>query len=60
MPYDYYDQLKDERNSDEYTEINDIVREKIWNESINFIISLEWMMMEDKIGIQLYYLLRYT
>ena len=60
MPYDYYDLLKDTRDSDEYTEISDIIRQKTWNDSINFRMSLGWLTIEDLIRIKLYLFLRYN
>jgi len=60
MPYDYYDQLKEQRDSEEYTEISDVIRKNVWNDSIDFQKSLEWMEVEDKIRIRLYLLLRYN
>lgn len=60
MPYDYYDQLKEQRDGEEYTEISDVIRKNMWNDSIDFQKSLEWMEVEDKIRIRLYLLLRYN
>jgi len=60
MPYDYYEYLKKQRDSDDFIQITDIVRQKIWSESINFRISQEWLKIEDKIRIKLYLTLRYN
>ncbi|MBO6123444.1 MAG: hypothetical protein J6P09_06355 [Methanobrevibacter sp.] len=60
MPYDYYEYLKKQRENDSFTQITDIVRQKIWSESINFKISQEWLKIEDKIRIKLYFTLRYS
>ncbi|MBE6495835.1 MAG: hypothetical protein E7Z78_05260 [Methanobrevibacter thaueri] len=60
MPYDYYDQLKEQRDSEKYTETSDIIRKNVWNDSIDFQKSIEWMEVEDKIRIRLYLLLRYN
>lgn len=60
MPYDYYEYLKKQRDSDEYIEINDIVRQKIWSESIEFKARQKWLKIEDKIRIKLYLYLRYN
>ena len=60
MPYDYYDYLKKQRENDDFTEVTDIVRKKIWNDSIDFKISQGWLKIEDKIRIRLYYYLRYN
>lgn len=60
MPYDYYEYLKEERGSDEYTETTDLVRKKLWSETINFRLSRDWLRVEDKILIKLYRRLRYS
>lgn len=60
MPYDYYEYLKKQRDSDEYIEINDIVRQNIWSESIDFKTGQKWLKIEDKIRIILYLYLRYN
>ena len=60
MPYDYYDLLKKQRESEQYTETSDLVRQNLWNESINFKLSQRWIRMEDKILIRLYRKLRYS
>lgn len=60
MPYDYYDFLKQLRDSDEYMQIDDVVRQNIWNDSIDFNISMDWLKIEDKIRIRLYPILRYN
>ena len=60
MPYDYYEYLKKQRENDSFTQITDTVRQKMWNESINFKISQEWLKIEDKIRIKLYITLRYS
>ncbi|MDO5810289.1 MAG: hypothetical protein Q4Q37_04275 [Methanobrevibacter sp.] len=60
MPYDYYEYLKKQRENDDFTQVTDIVRQKIWSESIGFKISQEWLKIEDKIRIKMYLFLRYT
>lgn len=60
MPYDYYDYFSKERNNPDFTEVSDKVRENIWRESINFILSQEWIPTEDKMLIAMYYYLRYN
>ena len=60
MTYDYYEYLKKARNSDEYIEIEDIVRKNIWSDSIDFKISEQWRTIEEKIRINLYLFLRYN
>ncbi|MBE6500535.1 MAG: hypothetical protein E7Z80_08355 [Methanobrevibacter thaueri] len=60
MPYDYYEHLKKQHENKDYTETTDIVRKKIWNETINFKISKNWLKIEDIILNKLYLFLRYT
>ena len=60
MPYDYYEYLKKQRDSEEYTETSELVRQNLWNETIDFKLSQEWIHIEDKILIRLYWRLRYT
>ncbi|WP_407376435.1 hypothetical protein [Methanobrevibacter sp.] len=60
MPYDYYDYFKKQTKNRHFTEVSDIVKEKIWSEGINFKLSLEWLKIEDKIRIKLYQNLRYN
>ena len=58
MPYDYYEYLKKQRDSEEYTETSELVRQNLWNETIDFRLLQEWICVEDKILISLYLLLR--
>jgi len=58
MPYDYYEYLKKQRDSEEYTETSELVRQNLWNETIDFKLLQEWTCVEDKILISLYLLLR--
>ncbi|MBE6502586.1 MAG: hypothetical protein E7Z79_09150 [Methanobrevibacter thaueri] len=58
MPYDYYEYLKKQRDSEEYTETSELVRQNIWSETIDFRLLQEWTCVEDKILISLYLLLR--
>lgn len=60
MPYDYYEYLKKQRDGEEYTETSELVRQNLWNETIDFKLSQEWIHIEDKILIRLYWRLRYT
>ena len=60
MPYDYYEYLKEQNESDKYTETTDLVRKSLWSETINFRQSRDWLNMQDKILIRLYRKLRYS
>lgn len=60
MPNDLYDNFLKERDRPIFSEITNKVRQKIWCDSINFIISQNWMNTEDRIFIELYYYLRYN
>ena len=39
MPYDLYEYFKKQRENEKFTEITDIVREKIWRETYDVIVS---------------------
>ena len=60
MAYDYYTILKKQIDSDEYTEVSDIVRQDLWSDSFEFRMSKEWLIIEDLIKINLYLFLRYS
>ena len=60
MPYDYYEYLKKQRESEEYTETSELVRQKLWSETINFKLSQKWMRIEGMILVKLYLRLRYS
>ena len=60
MPYDYYVYMKKQRDSDEYIETSDLVRQNFWSESFNFNLSNVWLRIEDRILIRLYRYLRYN
>lgn len=60
MPYDYYEYMKKQRESEEYTETSELVRQKLWSETINFKLSQKWMRIEDMILVKLYLRLRYS
>lgn len=49
MPYDYYDYFIKERNSEVFTEVSDIVRQKVWRDSFDVVQSQEWEETTDKI-----------
>ena len=60
MPYDYYEFLKKQRESDEYIETEELVRQNLWNETINFKLANSWIKTEDRILLKLYQNLRYS
>ena len=60
MPYDYYEFLKKQRESDEYIETEELVRQNLWSETINFKLANSWMKTEDRILLKLYRNLRYS
>ncbi len=49
MPYDYYDYFIKQRNNPVFTEVSNIVRQKIWRESFDVVTSQEWEDIEDKV-----------
>ena len=60
MPYDYYEYLKNQRENEQYTETSELVRQNLWSETVNFKLAQEWLSVEDKILIGLYWRLRYS
>ncbi len=60
MPYDYYEFLKKQHESDEYMETEELVRQNLWNETINFKLANSWIKTEDRILLKLYQNLRYS
>lgn len=60
MPYDYYDYFTKQRQSSVFTEAVELVRQKLWSETISFRLSKDWIKTEDKILIKLYRNLRYS
>ena len=49
MPYDYYDYFIKQRNDRIFTEVSNIVRQKIWRESFDVVKSQEWENLTEKI-----------
>lgn len=49
LPYDYYDLFLKKRNNRVYTEISDIVRQKVWRDSFDVVKSQEWEDITDRI-----------
>ena len=60
MPYDYYEFLKKQRESDEYIETEELVRQNLWNETLNVKLANSWIKTEDRILLKLYQNLRYS
>ena len=51
MPYDLYDHFMKEKSNPLFSEISDIIRDEIWAESIDFVMSQNWLKTEDKLFI---------
>ncbi len=49
MPYDYYDFFIKKRNNRIFTEVSNIVRQKLWRETFDVVESQEWEDISDKI-----------
>ena len=49
MPLDYYDHFLKQRNNRIFTEVTNVVRQKIWRETFDVIESQEWEEVTDKI-----------
>lgn len=60
MPNDLYDQFMKEKSNPLFIEVSNIVRDNVWAESIDFVMSQKLLKTEDKLFIELYYILRYT
>ncbi len=60
MPYDLYDHFMKEKSNPLFIEVSNIVRDNVWDESIDFVMSQNWLKTEDKLFIELYHLLRYN
>jgi hypothetical protein len=60
MPYDYYEYLKKQRDNEEYIGTDELVRQNLWSETVNFKLSQKWLKIEDIILIKLYRNLRYS
>ncbi len=58
MPYDYYDYFTKQRQNKIFTETTELVRQNLWNETINFRLSQRWIIMEDILFNRLYRRLR--
>ena len=60
MPNDLYDKNKKKKSNPLFIEVSNIVRDNVWAESIDFVMSQNWLKTEDKLFIELYHLLRYN
>lgn len=49
MPYDLYDYFLKQRNNEVFTEVTNIVRQKIWRETYDVVEAQEWEEITDKI-----------
>lgn len=49
MPYDYYDFFIKQRNNRIFTEVSNIVRQKLWRETYDVVEAQEWEEVSDKI-----------
>ncbi|WP_405295080.1 hypothetical protein [Methanobrevibacter sp.] len=58
MPYDYCEYLKEQKESDEYLETTELVRQKLWSETVNFRMSQVWLGIDERILIMLHRTLR--
>ena len=60
MPNDLYDQFIKEKSNPLFIEVSNIVRDNVWAESIDFVMSQNWLKTEDNLFIELYSLFRYN
>ena len=51
MPNDLYDLFMKEKSNPLFIEVSNIVRDNVWAESIDFVMSQNWLKTEDKLFI---------
>lgn len=49
MPYDFFDYFLKEQNHRFFTEVTNIVRQKLWRETYDVVESQQWEEITDKI-----------
>lgn len=60
MPYDFYDYFLVQRDDENFTEITNIIRQKLWRDTYDVVEAQQWLSMEERIMLKLYYNLRNT
>ena len=49
MPYDFFDYFLKEQNNRFFTEVTNLVRQKLWRETYDVVESQQWEEITDKI-----------
>lgn len=60
MVNDYFDYFLKRNENEDFVEIYEIVRQKIWRETFNEIMSQEWIGIDDRIRRNLFWYLMYN
>ena len=60
MVNDYFEYFLKRNENEDYIEVYEIVRQKIWRETINEIMSEEWIGIEDRMRRNLFWYLMYN
>lgn len=60
MVNDYFDYFLKEIENEDFVEIYEIVRQTVWREAINEILSEEWIGIDDRIRRNYYWYLLYN
>ena len=60
MVNDYFEYFLKEIENEDYIEIYEIVRQKIWREAVNEILSRQWIGIDDRIRRNYYWYLLYN
>ena len=60
MVNDYFDYFLKRNENEDFVEIYEIVRQKIWRETFNEIMSQEWIGIDERIRRNLFWYLMYN
>lgn len=60
MVNDYFEYFLKRNENEDFIEVYEIVRQKIWRETINEIMSEEWIGIDEKMRRNLFWYLMYN
>lgn len=60
MVYDYFEYFLKRNENEDFVEVCEIVRQKIWREAVNEIMSEEWIGTDERIRRNLFWYLMYN
>ena len=60
MVNDYFEYFLKRNENEDFVEIYEIVRQKIWRETFNEIMSQEWIGIDERIRRNLFWYLMYN